>query len=257
MSRSLWLAACLIAVTVGAQQLRADAAEKIAAGDAALAKFDLDGAAGAYREARELAPTDYESAWKLARALVDKGTLTKDRSAQKNFFAEAEQLAREAIRLDPKQSKGHTYLAIAVGKLALFEGGKRKVTLSDEVKAEVQKAIALDAQDDLAYHVLGIWNREVAELNWVLRTFAELLYGKLPEASLDAAITNLRRAAELAPDVVPHQVELGITLADARKWADAKAALDRALAMPKAWVTDDYYKDVAKRTLERVNAHLK
>lgn len=257
MSRSIWLAVCLIALTVGAQQLRADAAEKIAAGDAALTRFDLDGALAAYREARQLAPADYESSWKLARALVDKGTLTKKRSDQKPLYVEAEQLARQAIRLDPKQSKGHTYLAIAVGKLALFEGGKRKVTLSDEVKAEVQKAIALDPHDDLAYHVLGIWNREVAELNWLLRTFAELLYGKLPEASLDTAITNLRHAAELAPDVIPHQVELGITLADARKWAEAKVALDRALAMPKAWITDDNYKDLAKRTLERVNAHLK
>lgn len=125
------------------------------------------------------------------------------------------------------------------------------------MKAEAQKAISLDPQDDLAYHVLGIWNREVAELNWVLRAFAEFLYGKLPEASLDTAISDLRRAAELAPDVVPHQVELGITLADARKWDDAKATLDHALTMPKAWVTDDYYKDLAKRTLERVNAHLR
>lgn len=257
MNRSLFFAVCLIAVTAGAQPLWAGAAEKIAAGDAALAKFDLEGAITAYREARQLAPDNYESAWKLTRALVDKSTLTKDRDAQKDLIIEAEKLAREAVQLDPKQSKGHTYLAIAVGKLALFEGGKRKVTLSDEVKAEAQKAINLDPQDDLAYHVLGIWNREVAELNWVLRKFAELLYGKFPEASLDEAIRDLQRAAKLAPDIIPHQVELGITLADARKWADAKAVLDRGVAMPKAWVTDDYYKDMARQALERVNSHLR
>jgi tetratricopeptide (TPR) repeat protein len=257
MSRSTWLAAWLIAATVGAQSLTADVAEKIAAGDAALAKFDLDGAIASYREARQPPHTDYESTWKLARALVDKGTLTKDRSEQKKLYLEAEQLAREAVQLDPKHSKGHAYLAIALGKRALFEGGKRKVELSDEVTAEAKKALELNPQEDLAYHVLGIWNREVAELNWVLRAFAELLYGKLPEASLDTAISNLRRAGDLAPDAIPHQVELGITLADARKWAEAKAALNHALSMPKAWVTDDYYKDLAKRTLERVNAHLR
>ena len=228
MSRSVWLVVWLIAAGIGAQQLRADVAEKVATGDAALAKFDLDGAIAAYREARQVAPADYESAWKLARALVDKGTLTKERSGQKDFYMEAERLAREAVRLDPKHSKGHTHLAIAVGKLALFEGGKRKVKLSDEVKAEVQKAIDLDPQDDLAYHVLGIWNREVAELNWILRAFAELLYGKLPEASLDTAISNFQHAAELAPDTIPHQVELGITLADARKWPEAKEPDSRA-----------------------------
>lgn len=105
MSRSFWLALGLIAVTIGAPQLRAGVAEKIAAGDAALTKFDLDSAIAAYREARQLDAANYESAWKLARALVDKGTLTKDRDDQKPFYVEAEQLAREAIRLIPNNRR--------------------------------------------------------------------------------------------------------------------------------------------------------
>ena len=115
----------------------------------------------------------------------------------------------------------------------------------------------MNDREDIAHHVLGVWNREMAELNWVLRKFAEFLYGKLPAASLDAAVHDLGRAAEIAPNVVAHRVELGVTLADARQWPEANDTLGKALAMPKAWVTDDYYWDMARQNLKRVKAHLK
>ena len=138
----------------------------------------------------------------------------------------------------------------------LFEGGQRKVELSKEVKEEAARAAQLNSREDLAYHVLGVWNREMVELNWMLKKFAELLYGKFPAASLDNATTYLERAAELAPERLAHHVELGLTYASARQWQKADAELSRAVAMPKSWVTDDYYKRLAKQNLERVKRHL-
>jgi hypothetical protein len=245
MSRSLWLAAalCLLTSALPAQSVRD--------GDSALAKFDLDGATALYRKAHTDSPQDYEATWKLARALADKATLTTKRDDQKKFCVEAEQLARSAVRLNAKDSKGHLYLAIAVGKLALFEGGKRKVELSKEVKSEAEAALKLNDKEDAACHVLGIWNREMAELNWMLRKFAEFLYGEFPPASLAEAGAKLRRATELAPNVVAHHVELGLTLITAGKKKAAREQLEKALALPKAWVTDDYYKDIAKRNYRR------
>jgi len=250
MSRSVGLAIWLLAILTNAQ------AQQIAAGDSALAHFDLDGALSAYRAAHIQAPEDYQATWKLARALADKSTLSKNRAEQKQCCIEAEQLARAAVRLRPDDSKGHTFLAVAVGKLALYEGGKRKVELANEVKKEAQTAIKLDDKEDVAHHVLGVWNREMAELNWVLRKFAEFLYGRFPSASLDQALQHLRRATEIAPNAVAHRVELGVTLADARNWREANATLEQALAMPKTWVTDDSYWDIARQNLQRVKTHL-
>jgi tetratricopeptide (TPR) repeat protein len=251
MSRSLWLALCLFG-TVSAARGQTD----IATGDAALERFDLNLALKAYRAAHVRAPDDYEATWKLARALIDTSTLSKDADQQKQCCVEAEGLARTAVKLNPEDSKGHTFLAVAVGKLALYEGGKRKVSLASEVKKEAERAVKLDDKEDLAYHVLGVWNREMVELNWVLRKFAELLYGKFPSASLDDAVHDLERASQLAPRIVPHRVELGITLASAHRWREANDNLERALAMPRAWVTDDYYWNLARQNLSRVKPHL-
>lgn len=234
-----------------------DVAPTIAAGDAALQKLDLEAGIAAYRSAVEAAPDSYEALWKLARALTDEATLSRQPGEQKGLCVEAEKLARRASGLVPSGSRGHAYLAVAVGKLALFEGGRRKVDLSKEVKAEAEKALQLDPNEDVALHVLAIWNREMVELGWLLRSFAQLLYGRLPPASLEAALADLSRASELAPDVIPHHVELGITLASAKRWAEARTELEKGLALPTAWVTDDYYRALARSNLARVQDKLK
>ncbi len=88
MSRSLWLALCLFGIVAGAQ-----AQQGVAMGDAALERFDLNSALKDYRAAHIHAPDDYEATWKLARALVDMSTLSKDEDQQKQCCIEAEGLA--------------------------------------------------------------------------------------------------------------------------------------------------------------------
>lgn len=254
--RAVAVAALLVASPSAAATGAEEAAARVAAGDAALARLDLETGIASYRSALEADPDSYEATWKLARALTDKATLSKQPAEQESLCVEAESLARKAVGLSPSDANGHAYLAVAVGKLALFEGGKRKVELSKEVKAEAEKALQVNPDDDVALHVLAIWNREMVELGWFLKSFAQLLYGKFPPASLDLAIADLRRATELSPDVIPHHVELGITLASAKRWAEAKAELDKGLALPTGWVTDDYYRALARATLAKVQRHL-
>jgi hypothetical protein len=256
----------LAAVLLGAYAARApaaipehdlDAAGLVAAGDSALARLDLDAATALYRRAHAVAPGSYEADWKLARALTDAATLRASAAEQKRLCAEAAPLARAAVALDPAGAKGHAYLAIALGRLALFEGGRDKVRLSHEIEAEARTALALDAKEDLAHHVLGVWNREVVELPGLLRLFATVFYGRLPQASMDSALAHLRAAEALRPDAIPHAVELGVTLADARHDREAAAMLERALALPTGWVTDDVYRARARTALAAVRRRLR
>jgi len=254
MSRSAVVALVLLslAATVSAM----DVSQLIASGDEALAKFDLSNATAAYKRALKIDAKNYDACWRLARALADTATLETDDAKKKLLLIEAQDYARWSVKFNPNDSKGHTFLAVVVGKLALYQGGRTKVELSKEVKTEAEKAIALNPKEDLAYHVLGVWNREMVGLNWFLKKFAEVLYGSFPSASMDDALKNLRQATELAPKVVAHEVALGITFAAAGKWPEAKQALDHSLTMQKTWVTDDYYKKLARETLAAVNRHV-
>jgi tetratricopeptide (TPR) repeat protein len=225
----------------------------LVAGDAAYAKFDLDQAVETYRQAKAADTNNYEATWKLARAINDQGILMKRSPEQKQRFLEAQALATEATKLDPKDSKGYVFLAIAQGKVALYEGGKKKVELGKDVKAQAEKAIELNPKEDLAYHVLGLWHREMATLNPFLRTFAEWFYGKFPAASLDSAVANLQKAVELDGSAIAHRVELGSTYMELKKWAQAKPEFEKAIELSRQYPADENYQKQAREELSRVN----
>jgi len=246
------LALALAAPAVAAGPQPPAAAARLRAGDTALAELDLARATTEYRAARELAPESYEAAWKLGRALADGALLAGDGSTGRGLAGEAAAQARDAVRLSPAGAEGHTVLAVALGRLALAAGGRRKVELSREVKTEAELALAADPGADVALHVLGVWNREMATLNPILRAVATWLYGSLPEASLEEALADLRRAVELRPGALAHRVELGVTLAAAGRPQEARAVLEAALALPDGWVTDPHYRERGRRALARL-----
>lgn len=233
-----------------------EAAARIAAGDAAMTAFDLERAQLAYRGARESVPDSPEAAWKLARALTDQAALSTNAQERKRLCTEAATAAREAIRLDPSAAMGYSQLAVALGKLARRESGRRQVELARETRAVADMALRINPDDDIALHVLGVWNREVSEINPLLRFTAQLLYGSLPPASFEAAIAHLRRAVELRPAAIPHHIELGVTLAGAGNWTEARDRLERGLALPDGYAIDRYYREYARRTLASVNQRL-
>jgi tetratricopeptide (TPR) repeat protein len=251
MSRSLLVALAALLWLSPAKSEEVD--QLIAAGDKALTRFDLAKATQTYRDALKFDPENYEACWRLTRATVDASILEAAAAKKKRLLIEAQDYARSAVRLNPTGAKGHVFLSIVVGQLALYEGGRTKVELSKEVKTEADKALALNPKEALAYHCLGIWNREMAQLNWFLKTVAEVIYGKFPPASMDAALKNLRQAVELSPTSVANEVELGITLQAAGQSDEAKQTLERALTMPKTWVTDDCYKQRARETLKSLH----
>jgi hypothetical protein len=70
------------------------------------------------------------------------------------------------------------------------------------------KSIALDPNDDYAWHVLGRWHFGVANVNAMLRTLAKVVYGGIPPASNEEAARHLKKASDLAPQRIIHHSEL-------------------------------------------------
>jgi hypothetical protein len=215
---------------------------------------DVSKRLAACRDASLSNPNDYQTTWNLAAALIDKGTLSQG-ADQEQLFREGEVIARKAVDLAPTQAKGHLYLAMAIGKRALFEGGETKVKLAREIKSEADRVLLMNPEEDLAFHVLGVWHREVASLSWALRQFAKLLYGRLPLASMDLALTNLRKAVGLAPAYVPHHVQYAMTLAATQDLVTARQELQTAIALPNTGGTDSYYKTMAQTELTKLTTH--
>ncbi|MDX1660265.1 MAG: hypothetical protein R3326_00625 [Gemmatimonadota bacterium] len=219
-------------------------------GDSLMRAFDTAAAIEAYRRGLENDPDDVSLLWKTSRALANRADETSGEEGDEPRYERAVDLARRAVRAGPAVSRAHTTLATALGKLALYRGGRRKVELSREVKTEAERAVELDPDDFAPFTVLGVWNREVATLNFFLRTFAETFYGGLPDASLDRSRRLLERAVSLAPDRITPHLELARTLAELDRDRAARRALRDALSLEPRETLDRVQQRRARALLE-------
>jgi tetratricopeptide (TPR) repeat protein len=230
-----------------------DASTLIAQGDSAYDAFNNKAALDYYSGALQMDTTSYEAAWKLSRAYADVGENFTDKDKRHEYFLNAEKYARKAVALNPDGSKGHLYLAIAVGRVALDSSKKEQVRLSKEVKSEVDKALELNPNDGIAWHVLGRWNRKMATLGWIQRKFANIFLGGVPkDASLDSSVLDFKRAIKLDPGHINNYLELGITYDEMKEKDKAREMFQKVLELPKTSADDDRYKAEAGEYLKKL-----
>ncbi len=231
--------------------------ELIAKGDAAYDKHDNQMALTHYTAAFDQDPSSCEAAWKSSRAYADIGDEKTEKAERITNFVKAEEYARKAISLCPDNDNAHLYLSVAIGRVALMSGKKKQVQLSQAVKDEAEKALELNPDNDVAHHVYARWHRKVATLSGVSKTFAKILYGGLPPASLDKAVEHFKKAIEIKPDHINHYLELGITYEMMKDWQNAANAYTKVIELPAKENKDPEYKVEARERLDNVNKKLK
>ena len=222
----------------------------IAKGDALDKQLKTADALAVYLEADQLQPNDAEILHRLAKQC---GLSMDDVSAKADKIAagrRALDYSQRAIAADPKNAKAHLALAISYGRLAPLLESKTKIAYSKLVKEEADRALALDANDDLTLHVLGAWNYEMANLNVLLRSIAQLIYGKFPAASNEEAARLFKKAAAMAPNRVMHHIELGRTYAAMGQEDLAKAELEKGLRLPSREKDDEETKRRGRAALK-------
>ncbi len=225
--------------------------ELMAKGDAAYDAYRNADALAAYLGAFEVKPDNCEAAWKISRAYADIGDDKKDKAERTANFNKAEEFARKAIEICPENDNAHLYLSVAIGRVALMAGKKEQVQLSKTVKEEAEKALQINPNNDTAHHVYARWHRKVATLSGIQKTFAQILYGGLPPASLEDAEKHFLEAIRLKPDHINHHLELGITYVEMGRKEKAAAEFRKALELtPKNSKDKGYQAEAAVQLQE-------
>lgn len=223
----------------------------LAQGDADYKSFDNQGALDNYLKVLSINPDSYEANWKAARAYIDLGEKITDEDKRAEFYKKGENHARHAIQVKEDGSDGHLFLSIALGRVALDAGAKERIRMSKEIKSEVDLAIKYDPNNDAAYHVLGRWNRKIANLSWIEKGFANMFLGGVPkDASDEAAVASFKKAITLKPEHINHYLELGTTYEMMGEDSLAIVAFQKCLDLPKTDSDDDEHKAVAREYLE-------
>ena len=161
-----------------------------------------------YLAAEKLAPENAEIQVRLAKQHSDLIFESKDKAEQKRLAEKCLVYARQALALAPNNPRAQLAVAACLAKNFPYADNQTKVNYSREVKERTERAIALDPKQDLAYHMLGRWHYEVADMNFVIKGLMKLLYGGLPKGTNEEAKKCFEKAIELAPSRIIHRLEL-------------------------------------------------
>ena len=192
-----------------------------------------------------------EVLWRLARGAADLGRSSTDAEERLDYYQKAQEYGKAAVQALPQEAEAFKWLAIAQGVLAEEGAMRSRIELSRQIKSNIERALALNPKDDLSWHVLGRWNLQVAEVGSMKRAFAGLVYGGLPEASLENAQRALQRAIALKERPL-HYIYLGRVYRAQGEEEKARDALKRALEMPLTFPHEAEEMAMARRLLREL-----
>jgi len=212
-------------------------------GDQAFASMKYDEAVTIYESLLSRDSTESEVFWRLARVHVCMGDVQEGKEREIHY-RRALYFARRCVTVDSQSSAGYTWLAAALGNTAMFEGSRTKVAYCREIKRLLDIAIVLDPKNDVAYSILGSFYRQLANVNWLERSLADLLMGGLPQGGRKESEDALTKAIAIAPNIIRHRYELGLLYKEWSKDDQARETFEVARQLQPSMVSD--YKRLAQ-----------
>jgi tetratricopeptide (TPR) repeat protein len=199
-----------------------------------------------------------EALIKMARVHVDIGDQIPEnddswKERKLKEYSIAEDYARKAVQVDPNSSWGYCWIAASIGNIAMVSPVSKQVDLAGDIRDAVEKSIALDPKNGLAYHVYGVWHRKLAEIGKARRMLAGVRYGrKVPNGSLAKSIEYLKKAVALNPTVIVSRLELARSYIASGERAPARSMLKTIPEMPIQFSDDAKHKETAAQLLEEI-----
>jgi tetratricopeptide (TPR) repeat protein len=221
------------------------------AGDEQFARMEYREAEERYRSELRARSDSAEVLWRIARLRVCQADVA-DESIKESMYRDAAGYARRGIAADSTVGRGYTWLAASLGSIAMFEGGRTKVKLAHEIKGALDRAVALDSTDDVAYSIMGSFYLALGNVSWIERQLAALLLGGIPPGGFEEAERALTRALHLAPDIVRHRYEIGLLYHAQEREAEALEAFRQTCALPSRLASDDRTKGMAADWVKRL-----
>jgi tetratricopeptide (TPR) repeat protein len=146
------------------------------------------------------------------------------------YYKSAEYLAKKAIKASETSAEAHYVYAMALGRINENASSKQKIANAKLIKAEVDRAIALNPKQAGAYHILGRWHRTIANFSAIEKAMINSFFGGVPPGgSFDDAIKAFMSAIAIEPKYMNHQYELAQTYYDMGKPVEAKLWAQKAL----------------------------
>lgn len=169
-------------------------------------------------------------------------------------YKSAEYLAKKAIKINEASADAHYAYAMALGRINENASSKQKIANAKLIKAQADRAIALNPKLAGAHHILGRWHRTIANFSAIEKAMINSFFGGVPPGgSHEDAIKAFMTAIGLEPKYMNHQYELAQTYYDMGKNVEAKLWAKKALEITPSNDDDIKAKKDCEALLKKLN----
>lgn len=224
----------------------------IAKGDPLDQKLEAAEALQFYLPALKQEPNDVALLNRIARQYRHLMADASDKAEKLRLGHLSLNYANRGAELAPNNAEAQLSPAISYGKMLPFMKSSDQVDAAPKIKAGCERAIELDPDNDNAWHILGRWNRTIADIPGVKKMLAGVFFDKLPEASNEEAEKCLRKAIALNPRRAIHYIELGHIYVQMGRKEEARKYLEKGLSMPNQEKGDNEAKEVGRELLAKL-----
>ena len=216
-------------------------------------KFDAKDALPLYLEAEKLEPKNCQILVRIARQYRYLMTDASGKEEKLRLGNLAQNYSERAAAACPNDCDAQLAPAITLGKMLPYMPTKQQISSTPKIKASAEKALQINPDNDTAWHILGRWNRVLAEVSTAKRYVANMLFmGKLPKGSNEEAERDMKKALALNPKRLMHYIELGRIYAQMGRKDDARQYINKGLAMPNMEKDDPETKERGRETLQKL-----
>jgi tetratricopeptide (TPR) repeat protein len=225
----------------------------IAKGDPLDRQLQASEALDYYLPALKLEPHNVELLDRIARQYRHLMSDASDKKEKLRLGYASLEYAKEGAALAPNNAEAQLSPAISYGKMMPYMSSGEQVDASPRIKAAVDRALELDPLNDNAWHILGRWNRVLADIGPVKRMLAGVIYGQLPVTTNEEAERCLKKAIEINPNRLIHYIELGHIYLQMGRKEEARKYLEKGLSMPNREKDDPEMKATGRELHLKLN----
>ncbi|MEX0929305.1 MAG: hypothetical protein WD266_10905 [Balneolales bacterium] len=196
----------------------------------------------------ELDSTHYRALHETSLLYNIMGYQFEDEETSMEYYNKALHHAEQALEHHPDHDESHYVYSIALGRLGDKSPPRTRVRYANLIKEHAEIALELNPEHAGAWHVLGVWHHNAANLNLAERTGVRML-GGLPPSSNEEAEEAFKRAIELDSQTIVFYHDFAKFYMDWGKKQKAKSILQQAVTMEPKIEGDEKFLDNSKNML--------
>jgi tetratricopeptide (TPR) repeat protein len=196
-------------------------------------KYKEDEALAMYKQAYSIQPTNIVAAIKSSELCGNMGRRTDGSIRVLAWMNEAMAFADAAIKIDSNSAAARTAKALAFRNLAETEEKKDKSTAYlRQWKQWSENALVADSSFARAKHLLGRWHLEVLTQGGIRKAQGKILYGGIPDANIETAITLMEQCRDAEPYFCANFLDLAKAYNYQHSYEKAIQTLERLAKLP-------------------------